>query len=402
MTTEQRRILPLPMYLVIGALSALGPIALDLYLPGLPDLAAAFGTSSALAQFSLSATLIGIALGQLFIGPISDRLGRRKPILVGMTLFIAVSILCALSPTIWWFLIFRFLEGLTASAGIVLARASVRDLYSGSAAARVYSRLMLVMGLAPILSPIIGGQILRVTDWRGVFYAIALIGLVILAGVYFFMRETHPTHLRHEGSKTEQAKQMVNLLRHKTFVAYVVMVGMQGAMLFTYISMSSFAFRDEYSVSPQGYSLIFAINGVGFLAGSQLNGAVVVRYGTATMLRLELVLAVIATSLAVAAAAAHLPVPLLVAPLFLVLMSLGAMMGNTVALALTPYGHVAGAASALLGTSQFIFGAFVPSLVSILGTAAWVMGSAMLGASAIALLLLLVVVRPGRASRPTE
>jgi DHA1 family bicyclomycin/chloramphenicol resistance-like MFS transporter len=337
----------------------------------------------------MSATLVGLALGQLVVGPLSDRTGRRPPVLVGMALFVVVTALCAAAPDIETLLVLRFLQGLTGAAGLVLARAAVRDLYSGSAAARVFSRLMLVMGLAPVIGPVLGGQVLRFTGWRGLFVALALIGLLILVASWLLLEETHHPDNRHDGTIGEQVHEIGRLLRDRHFLGYASISALLGATLFTYISMSSFVLRDHYGVSPQAFSAVFATNAVGLVVGSQLNAAIVGRFGPARNLAVGLGICTAAAAGLLVTSAAGAPLGWVLVPLFVVVTSLGGMMANTVALALTPYGHVAGGASAVLGSSQFLVGALVPPVVFALSTAAWVMGATMVVTSGLALALLL-------------
>jgi DHA1 family bicyclomycin/chloramphenicol resistance-like MFS transporter len=386
------------LFVTIGALTAFGPLATDLYLPGLPDMAAALDTTPSLAQLTISICLVGLALGQLVAGPLSDSLGRRRPLLVGVALFAVASFLCALAPSIWVLLGLRLVQGLTGAAGIVIARAIVRDTYSGVEAARVFSQLMLVMGLAPIAAPLLGGQILQFTDWRGVFVALGVIGLGLFTAALLIVPETNPPESRHVGGLGSQLRQMGRLVLDRHFLVYLSIAGLQGATLFTYISLSTFVLRGTYGISPQTYSFIFATNAVGMVVGAQLNATFVRRHGPLRLLRCQLVLAFAgALALTVDSIATHSLLGVLI-PLFVVMASFGGLAGNVTALALTPYGHAAGAASALLGNAQFLFGAIVPPVVSLLGTHSWVMGTTMVTTSGVALLLATTGIR----QRPSE
>ncbi len=389
------------LFVTIGALTAFGPLATDLYLPGLPDMAAALDTTPSLAQLTISVCLVGLALGQLVAGPLSDSMGRRRPLLVGVALFAVASFLCALAPSIWVLLALRLVQGLTGAAGIVIARAIVRDTYSGSEAARVFSQLMLVMGLAPIAAPLLGGQILNFTDWRGVFVALGVIGVGLFAAALLVVPETNPPEFRHVGGLGSQVRQMARLVLDRQFLVYLLIAGLQGATLFTYISLSSFVLRSDYGISPQTYSFIFATNAVGMVVGAQVNATLVRRHGPLRLLRCQLVLAVVgALVLTVDSVMTRSLVGVLI-PLFLVMASFGGLAGNVTALALTPYGHAAGAASALLGNAQFLFGAVVPPVVSLVGTQSGVMGATMLTTSGVALLLAAATVRQPSSVRQT-
>jgi DHA1 family bicyclomycin/chloramphenicol resistance-like MFS transporter len=255
-----------------------------------------------------------------------------------------------------------------------------------------------------VIGPVLGGQILRFTGWRGLFVALAVIGLLILVASYLLLEETHPPGSRHDGSVGEQLHEMGRLLFDRHFLGYASISALLGATLFTYISMSSFVLRDHYGVTPQAFSLVFATNAVGLVGGSQLNAALVGRFGPARNLAVGLVVCTGASAGLLVASAAGAPLALVLLPLFLVVASLGGMMANTVALALTPYGHVAGGASALLGSSQFLVGALVPPVVFALSTAAWVMGATMVVTSGLGLALLLAqrpFHRPERAASST-
>ncbi len=390
---------PLQMYFVLGSLIMLAPLATDLYLPGLPDLAASLGSSSAQAQLTISATIVGLALGQLVMGPISDRTGRRAPLLVGFAVFVAASLLCAVAPSIEVLLALRFVQGLAGSAGTVIARACVRDLVEGAAAARVLSRLILVMGLAPVLGPVLGGQLLRVTDWRGLFVVLAGLGLVILAAAFFLLPETHPEHARLDGHPREQWAEVRRLLRDRAFLGYLGVGSFLGIILFSWISSSSFVLTGQYGVTPQQYSAVFACTATAFVLGAQANAWSVGRIGPRRALLRGLAVIAAASLLLLVAIVRDVPLPWVVGTAVVALGGYGGMAANSQSLAMTPHGRVAGTASGLLGTSQFLAGALVPPIVSALVPGAWAMPATMLIAALGALLMLLLVVpRPAGAA----
>ncbi|MGY1820990.1 multidrug effflux MFS transporter [Geodermatophilus sp. SYSU D00079] len=390
---------PRRLYLVLGALTAFGPLATDLYLPGLPDMAGALRTSPSLAQATMATCLVGLALGQLVTGPLSDRLGRRRPLLVGVALFVLTSALCALAPSIWLLLTLRLVQGLAGGAGIVIARAVVRDLFDGRQAARVFSHLVLVFGLAPVIAPVLGAQILRFADWRGLFVALAVVGAVILLGSRAALPETLPAVMRHTAGVGAQLRQMGGLLTDRTFAGHLAVNALQGSVLFTYISMSSFVLQEEHGLSAQGFSLVFAANAVGLVLGGQLNGALVMRLGPARLLVASVLLVLTASAALLAGALSGELVAVLV-PLFLVVACLSGVGANSTALALTPHGSAAGAASALLGMMVFGAGAVLPPLASLAGTTGTVMAATMVAASALMVVLVLTVVRPWRRPEP--
>lgn len=373
------RILPLRTLVLLGALTAAAPLVTDFYLPALPDLALALGTTEAAAQLTVSVSIVGLALGQLVAGPLSDRIGRLAPLRVGVLLLSITSFLCALSDDIGVLLGLRLAQGLAAAATLVVARAVVRDVYDGARAARIFSELILVMGLAPVVGPVVGGQLLRVTDWRGIFVTLGIIGAVLLVATLVLLEETWVP--RAAGSPNGIGL----LVRDRDFLGFMVVAGCLGVVLFSYISMSPFVLRDEHGVGPVAFSWIFGSNAAGMVVGSQVNARLVGRHGPARMLRVGLaLLAVAACALAIGlATGAQLDVVLV--PLWFVLCGLGMSFGNATALALVPHGGIAGSASALLGTSQFLLGAAVPPLLSIPGTTGVAMGAAMAVAALLAL-----------------
>lgn len=251
------------MALILGALSAFGPLSLDMYLPALPKLATDLQTNTSLSQLSLTACMLGLSLGQLLAGPISDVRGRRKPLLIGLLTYALVSFLCAISPSIVTLIFLRFVQGLAGAAGIVISRAIVRDLYSGSELTRFFSLLMLVNGVAPIFAPIAGGQILRFTSWQGVFVALGLIGAIMLLLVIVGLPETLPMSRRSKGGILNTFTTFRSLVKDRAFMGYAVSQGLVIAAMFAYIAGSPFVLQELFGVSPQMFSLLFAINGLG-------------------------------------------------------------------------------------------------------------------------------------------
>lgn len=380
----------------LGAVSAAGPLVTDLYLPSLPDLARSLGSSEVTAQLTLSVSLVGLALGQLIAGPLSDRVGRLRPLRWGVLLLAVTSFLCAVAPTMPILLGLRFVQGLCGAAALVVARAVIRDVYQGARAAKVFSELVLVVGLAPVVAPILGGQLLTFTDWRGTFIALGLIGALLLGATWLTLEETHPAQQRQAGAR----KAFRALLSDGQFLGYMLMSGLLGVMLFSYISMSPFVLRDQYGLGPVGYSLAFGCNAIGMIAGGRVNALVVLRRGPATMLLIGLLLASLASGAVALALWNRAPLVVLLVALWLVLASIGLSMGNTMALALTPHGRTAGTASALLGASQFFLGGLVPPAASLRGVDGPVMGLTMTAAAVAALITLLILRRRSRQPQP--
>lgn len=373
---------------ILGVLSAFGPFSLDMYLPALTRVAEDLHASTSLTQLSLTACLVGLALGQLLVGPLSDVRGRRMPLVAGLVLYTVVSLLCLLSPSIWSFVGLRFLQGLAGSAGIVLSRAVARDMYSGTELTKFFSLLMLVNGAAPIAAPVLGGQLLRVTDWRGVFLVLSLIGLVSLLGVLFGLPETLPPAKRTKGGLGASLRAMVRIAGDREFMGYALSSGFVSAAMFAYISGSPFVLQDLYGVSSQTFSFIFAANGLGIILASQLAGRLAGRVGERRLLVAGLLVAAAGgvSLLAVIAAGAGLAAIL---PLLFVVVSCVGLVGTaSFPLAMRNQGQAAGSASALLGVMSYIFGGLVMPLVGIGGSGtALPMGIIMAAADVAALLL---------------
>ena len=359
--------------LVLGGLTALPPLSMDMYLPALPEVTEALRSPAATIQLTLTACLAGMALGQLVVGPMSDRWGRRRPLLIGMIVYVAATAVCALAPSAELLIGFRLLQGLAGAAGIVIARAVVRDLYDGVEMARFFSTLMLISGVAPIIAPLIGGQILRITDWRGVFYVLSLIGVLLTLVVWRFLGETLPPERRHEGGVGEALRTMRGLLADRVFTGYMLTGGLAFAALFAYISASPFVVQEIYGASPQTFSLLFGLNSIGLVAVGQVNGKLLVGrvsldkalgWGLCVIL-----LASMALLLMTSGVFGEVGLVPIAAGLFVLMSAMGLAMPNTNAQALMRTPHAAGSASALLGTSSFLIGAVASPLVGIAGEA---------------------------------
>ncbi|MER6089596.1 multidrug effflux MFS transporter [Streptomyces bluensis] len=357
--------------LILGGLTATPPLAMDMYLPSLPEVTTSLNAPATTVQLTLTACLAGMALGQLVVGPMSDRWGRRRPLLAGLAVYVLATALCALAPTVEALIAFRLVQGLAGSAGIVIARAVVRDLYDGVAMARFFSTLMLVSGVAPIVAPLIGGQILRVTDWRGVFVVLIAIGVALTAVVWWRLPETLAPGDRHAGGVGEALRAMRGLLADRVFTGYMLVGGFTFAALFAYISASPFVIQEIYGASPQTFSLLFGVNSVGLVIAGQINGKVLVgRVGLDKVLATGLAIVTLsATALLLMSAGVFGEVGLwpVATGLFVLMSAMGITLPNTQTLALVRVRHAAGSASALLGTSSFLIGAIASPLVGIAG-----------------------------------
>ncbi|CAN5646876.1 multidrug effflux MFS transporter [soil metagenome] len=378
-TSVAQATLPRRALLLLGALTAAAPLVTDFYLPALPDLARDLGADEALAQLTVSVSVVGLALGQLVAGPLSDRVGRLAPLRAGVLLLALTSFACALASNIGVLLVLRLAQGLAGAATIVVARAIVRDVYDGPRAARIFSDLVLVMGVAPVVGPLAGGQLLRLTDWRGLFVVLGVLGVVLLLGTLVILEETW-----RPGSPTS-GRGLMPLLADRRLRGFMLLSGALGVVLFSYISMSSFVLRESFGIGPVGFSWIFGLNALGMIAGAQVSARLVERRGPARMLRCGLMVLAGSASCFALALVTGAPLAVVLVPLWLVLAGLGLGFGNAQALALAPHRHAAGSASALVGASQFLLGATVPPLVSLAGVTAATMGLTVAAAALVAL-----------------
>ncbi|MEV5445730.1 Bcr/CflA family multidrug efflux MFS transporter [Streptomyces sp. NPDC052644] len=357
--------------LVLGGLTALPPLSMDMYLPALPEVTESLRSPAATVQLTLTACLAGMALGQLVVGPMSDKWGRRRPLLVGMIVYVLATAACALAPNVALLVSFRLLQGLAGAAGIVIARAVVRDLYDGVEMARFFSTLMLISGVAPVVAPLIGGQILRITDWRGVFHVLTVVGVLLTLVVWKWLHETLPPARRHDGGVGSALRTMRGLLADRVFTGYMLSGGFAFAALFAYISASPFVVQEIYGASPQTFSLLFGINSIGLVAVGQINGKLLVgRVSLDKALATGLVVITLAAAALLVMTSGVLgEVGLLpiAAGLFVLMSAMGLAMPNTNAQALMRTPHAAGSASALLGTCSFLVGAVASPLVGIAG-----------------------------------
>ncbi|MEU8436827.1 multidrug effflux MFS transporter [Streptomyces sp. NPDC029216] len=390
---------------VLGGLTALAPLSMDMYLPALPEVTSALGSPAATIQLTLTSCLAGMALGQLVVGPMSDRWGRRRPLLAGMAVYVLATAICALAPSAELLIGFRLLQGLAGSAGIVIARAVVRDLYDGVEMARFFSTLMLISGAAPIIAPLIGGQVLRFADWRGVFVVLTAVGLALTLMVWRGLAETLPPGRRQTGGVGTALRTMRGLLADRVFAGYTLAGGFAFAVLFSYISASPFVVQEIYGASPQTFSLLFGLNSVGLIATGQVNGKLLV--GRVSLDKvLACGIAVITTAsvaLLLMSSGAFGKVGLVpvAAALFVLMSAMGLVLPNTNAQALMRTPHAAGSASALLGTSSYLVGAVASPLVGIAGEQTAVpMALVQLSCSLLAAGCFLTMCRPWREREP--
>jgi DHA1 family bicyclomycin/chloramphenicol resistance-like MFS transporter len=385
----------LRLVLLLGFLTALGPLTIDMYLPSLPTITNDLHASAAAVQLTLTGTLVGLALGQLLVGPLSDALGRRLPLLAGIGVHVLASVLCVFAPDLAVLGTLRVLQGLGAAATSVVAMAIVRDLFSGLAAARLFSRLMLVVGVAPILAPTIGGLVLRLTQWRGVFVVLSAVGLAIMTATALALPETLPRERRRGGGVAGTVRDYARLFTDRVYVGLILVAGLAMAALIAYVSGSSFVFQDGYGMSQQQFALVFAAGAIGLIAATQLNVRLLRRWTPQQILSGALLAGVAAGGILLLLAATGLGgLTGVLVPLWTVLAMVGLTMPNAPAIALSRHGEAAGTAAALLGAVQFGVGALAAPLVGVLGVGAVAMAIVVFGGMIAAWLTLWLVVRP--------
>ncbi|MDD3446554.1 MAG: Bcr/CflA family multidrug efflux MFS transporter [Zavarzinia sp.] len=363
----------LGLIVILGALTAFAPLSIDMYLPAFPALQAHFDVGPGAVQGTLAAFFVGLAIGQSIHGPLSDRLGRRLPLVAGITVYIASSIGAIFAPSIESLVLLRFVQALGGCAGIVVARAMVRDLFDERDSARVYSMLMLVMGVAPILAPMLGGLLLTIADWRWIFVALAAFGLACLAAVWLVLPDSLPPEKRQRGGIQPVVRAYLHLMADPVFMGFTLASSFAMAGMFAYITGSPFVFITLHGVSPQDYSLLFGLNAAGLIATSQINLRLLRRLTG----RRILIVALLANAGAAVTLAGVTLWPgtgliALLVPLFLTIASLGFVTANAMAAAMSRAGAHAGIASALIGVLQFALGALAGGMVGLLedGTAA--------------------------------
>ncbi len=352
---------------LLGLFIAVGPAATDMYLPAFPAVEASFGTAPGTAQLTLASWFAGLAVGQITQGTLSDRFGRRLPLMLGFALFTASTIGCALAPNLTWLAVFRTTAAFGASAGMVIARAVVRDLAEGQAAAIMMSRLVLVMGAAPVLAPSVGGAILVFAQWRVIFWVLAVYGTVCVLMAWRVLPETLPAERRLRLSLGGQAERYWMILKEKTFLTHAIMGGCSTFCMFAYLAGCSPVFEDGFGLTPSAFALVFGVCAVSLISGSQLNAQLLPRFGLSRMLTAiaRISLAGTAALLVVAFSGAH-ALALVVAPLLVILGCQGFNNANANAGALSRHAMHAGSASALMGTFQFSLGASSGLLVGLL------------------------------------
>lgn len=383
------------MALILGAFVAIGPLTIDMYLPALPTIERELETTSAAVQLTLTGTLIGLALGQLVLGPLSDALGRKRPLLAGTALHVLASLLVVIAPNLAVLGALRVLQGVGTAAGAVIAIAIVRDLYDGRAAATMLSRLFLVLGAAPVLAPTIGGEMLRYTSWRGIFALLAVYGVVMIIVGARLLPETLPPERRRSNGIAGTLRGYRGLLHDRAYVGLVLVAGLTMAGLFSYVSGSAFVYQGEFGLDEQQFGLLFGAGAFWLIAATQLNPVLLRRWSPAQVLVSGTVAGALAGAVLVALATTTTGGLWGVAvSLWAVLFACGLALPNAPALALSRHGDAAGTAAALLGAVQFGVGALVSPVVGLLGNDAAAIGTVVVTALGLAIAILVLVVRP--------
>lgn len=365
MMTEKKPSTSLRLIIFLGMLTAIAPLSTDMYLPALPEVQMDFGVSTSLVQLTLTMTTLGMALGMALVGPLSDLLGRRRPLLVGMLAFVGATIGCVFAENIYLFLLCRFLAGFAGASGVVIARAVARDVCEGPELTRFVAVLMMVNGLAPIIAPIIGGQILFFAEWRVTFVLLTLIGIA-LAGATFVYRETLLREARSR-NMTDTLRKFPTLLRDRYFLGHCLLQCFTFGAFFSYLAGSSFVFQNFYGVSAQGYSIIFAVIGAGLLFAGVLPARLAGRVPDIMMLKYAVLVPLFGSILLLAGFVFAVPLVVIVILLFLTIVPLSVMGTASFSLALSRQGKNAGSASALIGCFSMLLGACMMPVVGIAG-----------------------------------
>ncbi|HWO77346.1 MAG TPA: Bcr/CflA family efflux MFS transporter [Bacillus sp. (in: firmicutes)] len=367
----------LALAFLLSMLGMLGPFNIDMYLPSFPEIADDLGVRASLVQLSLTACLIGLALGQLVFGPISDAHGRRKPLLISIFLFSLSSLLCALAPNITTLVAARFLQGFTASGGIVLSRAVVRDVFSGRELTKFFALLMVINATAPMIAPMAGGAVLLMpfATWHTIFYFLSMLGIFIVLTITFKLKETLPLEKRTPSSFGHSVRTIGSLLKDRSFIGYALTLGFIQGGCFAYVSGTPFVYQGIYGVSPQVFSILFGINGLAIITGSFLVGRLSGTFHERSLLRVAVIIAISVTSILLAMTIIQGPLATIVIPIFIFMTCMGMIATSSFTLAMRNQRHRAGSASAVLGLFPLSIGSMVAPLVGINETTAVPMGA---------------------------
>lgn len=373
--------------IMLGLLAALGPLCMDLYLPALPELARDLTTPTATAQLSLTAGLLGLGLGQLVFGPLSDKYGRIRPLQLSLVLLLIASVGCALAQDINQLLLARLFQGMAGAGGAVLSRAIARDMYSGHELTRFFALLMLVNGLAPIAAPVMGGALMTLLDWRGLFMTIGVIALLLFIMTRCKLHESLTPEKRSQGSLFSAWAALGQVITYRPFMGFCLTQGFMMSGMFAYIGASPFVLQDIYHLSPQAFSFCFAANGVGLIIASQLSARLSTLWGEYRVLKGGLTLAFISASTLLLAGLTSAALPVVLVALFFSVASNGVISVTAASLAMQSQGHRAGSASALIGVTMFTLGGISVPMTSIRGTSVLTMAATIFGCYTLAIIM---------------
>lgn len=391
--------------IVLGLLVAVGPFAIDMYLPAMPAIAESLDTSTGAVQMTLMVFFVSFGVFQLVYGPLSDMIGRKRPLYFGLALFTLGSIGCAFAPSIEWLIAFRFIQGVGAAAGMVIARAVVRDLHTGVEATRLMSLVMLVFSVSPILAPLSGSALIEAFDWRAVFIAVAIAGIAGIILITLALPETRPASQRTGGGVRTAITSAGQLLRDGRFMGITFIGGFGMAAFFAFLGSSSFVYIDHFGLTPTQYSIAFSVNAIAFIGASQFSARLSARFGVTPVIAAAVMLYAAASVVLLGITLAGVDnLPVLMGLLFVAFAGLGLVIPSTMVLALEVNGPIAGMAAALGGTLQFALGAVAIVIVSAFsdGTST-PMVAVIAGCAAAALLITRATLsRPGAAAAPAE
>jgi len=373
--------------ITLGLLAALGPLCIDLYLPALPELAQDLQTETATAQLSLTAGLLGLGAGQLLFGPMSDKFGRIRPLLLSLLLLLIASVGCALASDIHSLLLARLFQGLAGAGGAVLSRAVARDMYSGHDLTRFFALLMLVNGLAPVCAPVLGGALMTIMNWRGIFIVLAVIALLLILLARWRLHETLPAERRSQGSVFSAWAALGQVVTHRPFMGFCLTQGFMMSGMFAYIGASPFVLQQIYGLSPQAFSLCFAANGIGLIIASQTSARLCPLWGEYRVLKGGLTLAFVASASLLTAGLSGAALPVILIALFFSIASNGVIATTAAALAMQSQGHRAGSASAVIGVTMFTLGAISVPVTGLGGTSVLSMTGTIFGCFMLAILM---------------
>lgn len=353
--------------ILLALFSAIGPFTIDMYLASFPEIMGYFGTKATMVQVSLTSCILGMVFGQIFFGALSDVHGRRKPLLISMTVFALSSFACAFAPNITLFIILRFIQGFAGSAGIVISRAIVRDLYSGIELTKFFSLLTIIGNLAPLIAPLAGSAIISLTPWVGVFIFLGIFGILLTTLTVLKIKESLPAEQRVSSDFKGLLLNFKDLLKHRRFMGYALVQGILFSGIFAYISGASFIYQNVYGVTPQMFSMLFALNGISLILGAQIVKLLAGRIKEDSILLIGLALAFIAGTMVLIEVFLNGPLIMLVIPLFFLNAAIGITGPMSFTLAMESQGHIAGSAAALLGVMPTLLGAVTAPLVGIAG-----------------------------------